>query len=340
MAVEATSTQTFITDVQNKATDAITNLKNIASGYIITTVNTPTLAGGLGTYDNIPDTSLDIKTILDGLSAEWTTIAPPVIPSAPSLTGYTSPLWSETYWSNLKLLLTEFTSNITGSDDVDTVVTKLTSDTDKLSVAMYQADLERKQQALRDVYSAAELNTANRGFLFPNSLTTALKLNAQQKFQFDLSQTARDLIKYLMEWAKTNYQFSIAQAIDTHKADVDFNMRYANAIIETYTVSVRGALDAYKEQVLVAIEKVNAKIKEYNGRVDILRAKASITETSDRLELQQFAEEIKAKLGAAELQIKANADNTRLRTEAYAAVAQSASSLAQSAAQIAISINK
>jgi len=189
-------------------------------------------------------------------------------PVAPSTVGLTTSLWSETFWTNVKSELGTYVNSILGADDIDAALIVLTNDTTKMQNAMYAADLERKQQALRDLISAANSNTGSAGFLFPNMMTTALHLDAQQKYQFDLSQVSRDLIKIITEWAKTNYQFTLDKSISAHQLDIDFNMRYMDALIKVYEATLSKIFQEAKMKLEYAISKVDEGIKTYLAQAD------------------------------------------------------------------------
>lgn len=231
------------------------------------------------------------------------TFAP--LESAPSL----NPVWTEAFWVNLKALLSE---SLTACDatNVDTLVTTLSSETERLQVALFAADRERKGQTLRDLYSAANATTGARGFSYPNSMTLALKLDAQQKYQFDLTQTARDLIKLIFEWAKNNYQFTLPQAANTHQADTEFNLKYAAALLQTYVEQTRLILDETKAKVEVALAQADFAVKEYNVKVETLLKKYSTrTETIMRAQVSENSSKFQGYTAGEELKLKVTAAN-------------------------------
>lgn len=332
-----TSTSDFITSMQNQASTAITALSNAAASwnaYSWQSISSPTLTSSdavFGVDDNTLSTALaTYKNALDSI------VLPGTMPSPPDLSAYNTPQWDETAWSNLKTLLTAFTDNITGSDDVDTVVTKLTSDTTKLQVAMYAADRERKQQGLRDAYSAADSATGHAGFTFPNSMTTALKLSAQQQFLFDLSQVSRDLIIKLLDWAKANFQFSVDKVISAHQSDVDFNVRFASVLINSYEASIRGVIDTFREQIVALVSKLDADIKSYALRLDVFKANLAADSEYDRTKIMKYEQDVRQHQFDVQEGIQALASNSKNKIDAYAAAAQASATLAGSASQIVV----
>jgi hypothetical protein len=258
------------------------------------------------------------------------------LPTAPSLSAYNISQWSssDTKWASVKTSLDAFVNNITDADDLDTVVTKLTSGTTKAQIAMYAQDLERKQQGLRDLYSAANSSTGAKGFLYPNLLTVALKLDAQQKYQFDLSQTARDLIKYLYEWAKTNYQFAVEKGISAHQADVDFNVRFANELIASYTATLSGVIETYKAKIYELMTQSEAKLKEISTSVEILKTNASVLTAIDDVKVKVYAATVQDTIQRLNAAISQQTSQIENKIKAYSAAAQASATMAASSSQI------
>ena len=357
-----TSTGAFITAMQTEATTAIDRLTDEATSWSMTTLGAiaALTLGNLTTYSGVKPALGTIASIPAFTASDFTGVTAPELPAAPSLAAYNQPVWNEAFWSNLKTKLAAFTDNITGGDDVDTVVTKLTTETSKLQVALYAAEYERKSQLLRDEYSAAEASTGAKGFTYPNSMTTALKLDAQQKFQFDLSQASRDLVKLIFEWAKTNYQFSMQQSVAAHVADTEFNVRYADTLLKGYATTVNALLDKYKTDILAVVQEADTKVKEYTAQaqieieetktlkeiqlkdagfdLDAVKTNAMIAEADYKVKITDYAERVKSFLATAEANMKILDDNAKNRIAAATAAIQGASAMASSSQQIAVGI--
>lgn len=332
----ADSTVSFIADAQTTADSAISALNTAAAGWTAASwsaISTPST----GTYSLFTEDAA-VKTALEAFDSTLNGITLGALAAAPNLSGYNAPIWSETYWTNLKTLLTDFTSTITSSDGVDTTIDKLTNETTQLQVALYAADRERKQQALRDSYSAADSSTGKKGFTYPNSMTVALKLDAQQKYQFDLSQTSRDLVKLIFEWAKSNYQFSVQQAIASHTADTEFNTRYAGVLLQLFESQVKTSLEEYRTEVLTEAAKMDQKIKEYQLRVDAYKANAGITEANDRINASLFSTEVQQHATDVAQAVETAARNARNKIDAAIAAVNAAASMVASANQTAIGV--
>lgn len=332
-----TSTAAYLDSAQTQANAAITALSNAAASWNATSwagITSPTLVGSHAPFA-VDDTTLATalaayKTALDAI------VLPGVLPTQPDLSTFTTGKWNETAWTNLKALLTDFTSTITDSDNVDSVVAKLASDTDRLQVAMFAADRERHQQGLRDAFSAANAATGAEGFSHPNCMTTALQLAAQQQYAFNLSQASRNLIEKMLDWAKNNFQFSVQQGISAHNADVDFNIRYAGALVDTYTASLRGELELYREKIAAVIAGLDATIKSYALRLDTFKANAGVDAEYDRNQLAKYDADVRQHHSDVQLLIAANTSNSQNKIAAYKATADASAALAAAASQAVI----
>jgi hypothetical protein len=361
-AAEATATRNLISHTHEQADAAIARLSDQATKWTISALSAvanlslASLSTATGTKPAL--TTLTLPTFT---AADFTALAAPALPSAPSVAAGTSSMWSETFWTNLKSKLTAFTDNITGADDIDTVVTKLTADTTKMQVALYAKDYERKTQTLRDLYSGAEASTGAAGFSFPNSMTTALKLDAQQKFQFDLTQTSRELVTTIFDWAKSNYQFSLQQGVAAHGSDVEFNIRYLGVTLEAYTANVNALLDKYKAEVSTAISKAEIKVKEHltlftaeldkqrtlkeiqlkdaGFDLDVAKVNADITAEDLKIKLDDFKARVSSFLETAKTNLADRDANIKNQITAASAAASAAAALASTAGTLTVNTN-
>lgn len=360
----ADSTVEYITAMKNKANEEITRLDGFADSWTFGSPATEkTIATISGAYTTLAAITAAATVTLDTLTAYSAWTAAPTLVTAPTLSSYTTPQWSETFWTNLKNGIDNFTGTVTNQTTLagaGGMLAQLTSDTDKIQVAFYAEDLQRKQQVLRDLYSAANSQTANKGFLFPTSMTTALKLDAQQKFQFDLSQTSRDLIKFLMEWAKSNWQFTVGQSISAHNSDIDFNTRYCDVLLKSYATTINAELDKFKAQVSQEIEKARTNVLEFQAKVDALIKKYTVETAAvqkvDELELKLDEVKISAlsahdkaavdawaawasnAMRASEINVQAMQGQTNAKINAAAQALQGATTVASSATQVALGI--
>lgn len=358
-AAEATATRAVVDQMVTQANAAIARLTATATSWTYTAlsavnaVSLDALTPATGTKPAL--TTLTLPTYV---AADFTALVAPTLPSAPSLTGGTSAMWSETFWSNLKTKLTLFTDSITGADDIDSAIDRLSSDTTKLQSALYAKEYERKTQTLRDLYSAADAATGAAGFSHPNSMSTALKLDAQQKFQFDLAQTSRDLIVGIFDWAKTNYQFSIQQGIAAHGADVEFNVRYLDTTIKAYSTTVNALIEKYQADVAAMVSKSEIKVKEFLAQfdgelakqralkeiqlkdaafdLDVAKLNADIASDEMKLQIEDFKARVANFLETAKVNLEDRDANIKNQIAASTAAATAALALASGASTITL----
>lgn len=358
-AVEAAATRAVVAGMVTQANAAIARLTDAATKWNITALTAVTnltlssLTAAAGTKP-----ALATLTLPTYVAADFAALVAPALPSTPTLDGATAPMWSETFWANLKTRLTTFTDSIVNADDVDTAVTKLAGEQTRMESALFYRDYERKSQALRDLYSAADASTGAAGFSYPNSMTVALKLDAQQKFQFDLSETSRTLITHIFDWAKSNYQFSLQQGISAHNADADFNLRYLDASIKVYTATLDGLIKKYQADVAAAISKAELKLQEYTAQlnselektfrlkelqlkeagfdVELAKINAGIAADNIKLQIEDYKARVGNFLDTAKLNLEDRDANVKNQISASTAAAQAALALAAGASTITL----
>jgi hypothetical protein len=256
---------TYIENAQTQASNAIALLTAAANDWSYSVITaTPTVVTiGAVTAATGTKPALQTLTLPTFTPISFAGLVTPSLPTPPTLAGATSAMWSEARWTDLTGLLDNFTQSITGADDVESAITKLTSDTTWLQSALMAKNYELHAQILRDELSAADISTGAKGFSHPTSMTTARQMEAQQKFRFALSQNARDLTEKLLDWAKNNYQFSIQQGIAAHNADIEFNMRFLDATVKVYSATVEALVDKYKADVEALIAQSEANVKAF-----------------------------------------------------------------------------
>lgn len=332
MAVDLSNNTTYLDHVREQSDLFVNTLNTLASSYNWTTLyplanigTAPTI--NADTYQN------NISGYLTDMDSYITSIEAISSPSfvgvdAPNLSTYNQPIWSEAYWTTLKTKVLTFL-------DTNTSLTE----TDAMQNAMYQKDLSRRQQTLRDLYSAANSNTSAKGFLFPTSLTTALKLDAQQKYQFDAVTASRDIYKFVIEWAKSNYQYALTKTIDAHQADVEFNTKYASVLIESYKTQVQMILEKYKEQILAEAAKIDAYAKKILSALEMYK-------TADATLLEKFKSEVlsavegyKKTVEISTVQNKLNLEQVNVRVSAATSAITGLAALTKGIADIRVQNN-
>jgi hypothetical protein len=311
-ATQADTTNAFVTASQSAGTTAISKLTDAAIKWTYTALTPVPATGAVQVVSGSLAPSDAVIPAVGALALptftpfSYASLAVPALPTPPALTGATSAMWSEAFWTDLKTKLTAFTANITSADTVDTAVNTLTSDLTKMNSALYAKDYERKQQTLRDLYSAADAATGARGFSYPTSMTTALRMDAQQKFQFDMSEVSRNLITNIFEWAKSSSQFALQQSVAAHNSDVEFNIRYLDTTVKVYVATVEALIKKYQADVAALISQAEAKVKEFIGEAAALTEKVKVL-NEIRLDEAKFdlaVDKVNADIAADDAKIK------------------------------------
>lgn len=260
------SVATTISNAITGANENVTNALTLLSGQLMATRVAGTPAGEMPALGTLTRSTTDaasfsaMELILSDLRSDLNAITEDVaaVTTIPAYGALETPIWSEVYWTGLKTVLTNMIGTVTNSTSMNTLIDQLTADSTRTISALYHGDLERKQQVLRDAFSAANAETGHAGFTYPNMMTTALQLNAQQQHAFSLAQTSRDIIKQIYEWAKSSYQFSVSKQVDVHAADVEFNLQYRRMAEAAFANEAQRVFNKYQREVelkLLAVEK-------------------------------------------------------------------------------------
>lgn len=249
-----------------------------------------------------------------------------------------TPIWNEAYWGSLKTTLTNMIGAVTNNTNVDALIVQLTNDATRTQSALYSKDLERKQQVLRDAFSAADAATGHSGFTYPTSMTTALKLSAQQQHAFSLAQTARDLITQIFEWAKTSYQYAISKQVDVHAADVEFNLRYRQMAESAYADESRRLLLEYETKMSKEMQLVEQAVSAYRVAVDAAKLDVEVGVKEIDLQIQQYSINLQSALQSAQLQLSTTFNYYNQRLTAADSAVRAASAAMASSGQLALGV--
>jgi len=281
-------------------------------------------------FEKLDKTIDDIHDSLDPFVANIQNVNADILSTLPNkvdVSDYTQYTWDEAWWTTLKNKVQVF---------LDTT-TSLT-ETNAMQDAMYEKDLARRQYTLRDLYSAADVNTSAKGFLFPNSITTALKLDAQQKFQFDAATASRDIYKYVIEWAKANFHKSLDTNIQAHNSDIDFTTRYMGVVVDTYVKTMSAEFDRVKNQILLYTSQYEASIKEYEALLSFEKSRNDNDVNKLKAWVEHFVANIKNQSEFLQMSINAELQRAQVKTAAATASLNGLGALTKGIADIKVAI--
>lgn len=206
--------------------------------------------------------------------------------------------------------------------------------------AIFNESYDRNLQVLNDLYELADAKVGARGFTYPNSMVTALKLDAQQKYQFDRNQISRDITKLVTEWARQNYQFAIEKGITFEQFHADFTYKYCTAFVEIYKSLVLASIERFKAEISKYTEPIRglveaAKLPLEAGKInaDIQKANIDSHIESNKALIQQEVAQYATDMNNAVQQFS-------VRVNALDSVAKQTSAFAQASSRSVIGIQK
>src|ERR1019366_7826593 len=196
----------------------------------------------------------------------------------PNLTTINSPQWNGTNWDAINTNLLVLVDSIGSESGINSMISDLTSNPTNSS--LYNNDKTYKQNVLALLNSAIEIGTSNIGFTHPSGMRSALRLDAQQKYEFDLFQTSRDLIYVLYSIAKTLRSSSASKIHKTHEIDMQHNIKQGNLLWDVYKANMNSLIEQQKLEVTKTLEQVNyildSNLVQYETLLNEYVAKSSI----------------------------------------------------------------
>jgi hypothetical protein len=278
MADITTTVSEAYQDIYEIAKSAFSNLTLASAGGYVDNSPAPfdqsTLEFDPGTPNTIKFLSpIDINGILnliDYYIGKLSLINPPVFPDAPNMNMQDHEVWVSTLTTKMKSNISSYIDSM-GIPDVT------------YQNSIFNEEFERNLQTLNDVYDLADAKTGARGFTYTNDFGNSLKIDAQQKYQFDRTQISRTISKTIVEWARQNYQFAIEKGLSYEQMEMDFTYKYCTAFVQIYRDLVQAALEVYKAQIEVLIAPVEALIKELDAAIKYTSMLIDIDKTNETL---------------------------------------------------------
>lgn len=206
--------------------------------------------------------------------------------------------------------------------------------------AIFNEDYDRKRQTLADLMGLADSKVGAKGFTYTNSQATVIKLDAQQKYQFDKSQVGRDISKLVTEWARQNYQFAIEKGLTLEQFHADFTYKYCTAFVDIYKNLVLAAVDTFKAEIAAIVEPINGLVmaskfplEKDKLNADIQKANTELAIQDNQVQINEVVDRFKAATSSAiatyQAQLNASAD-----------IMKQVSSYIQAASRTVIGIDK
>jgi hypothetical protein len=265
-------------DIYDIAHSAFSNLTLASAGGYVDQTAAPfdqtTLKFDPGAPNTItyvsPISIENLLNLIDYYIGQLSSITPPVFPDAPNMTMQDHEVWVSTLTTKMKSNLSAYIDSM-GIPDVT------------YQNAIFNEEFERNLQTLNDLYDLADAKTGARGFTYINDFGNSLKIDAQQKYQFDRTQISRTISKTITEWARQNYQFAIEKGLSYEQMQMDFTYKYCTAFVQIYRDLVQAALEVYKAQIEVLIAPIDALIKELDATIKYTEILTDIAKTNEQL---------------------------------------------------------
>jgi hypothetical protein len=206
--------------------------------------------------------------------------------------------------------------------------------------AIFNESYERNQQTLNDMLDLADAKVGAKGFTYPNSMVTALKIEAMQKYQFDYNQVNRDITKLVTEWARQNYQFSIQQGIAFETFHADFTYKYCTAFVQIYKDLIIASVERFKAELAQYLEPIKVYVEAAKLPVDVAKINADISTENAKLSIESNKLQIEEALEAFKTRTQASITTFTQQIHALESVAAETAKFIQSAARSVIGIQK
>ena len=206
--------------------------------------------------------------------------------------------------------------------------------------AIFNESYDRNLQVLNDLTELADAKTGARGFTYPNSMTTVLKLDAQQKYQFDRSQVGRDVTKLVTEWARHNYQFAIDKGISLEQFHADFTYKYCTAFVDIYKNLVLTSIERFKADLSKYVEPIRALVEAAKLPVEVAQINAGIGKENAVLGLEDNKQKIEEATKVFNTKMQGTMATFQNQIHALEAVATNTAGMANSVARQGFTLNK
>ena len=206
--------------------------------------------------------------------------------------------------------------------------------------AIFNEDYNRKLQTLNDLYDLADAKVGARGFTYNNDQSTALKLDAQQKYQFDLTQIGRDITKLVTEWARQNYQFAIDKGISFEQFHADFTYKYCTGYVDIYKNLVMASIERFKAELGKYVEPIRALIEAAKLPLEVSKMNTDINIANANTNLEAIKLQVQEAVQVYDANVRSSLGIFQTQVQALSEVAKETASFIQAASRSVIGIQK
>lgn len=292
----------FVTDCQTVAQEGISRMESEMLSSFSTILDKPELAYG--------DYRFDLPTI-------------PAIPDFETSAVYTllnSNLHTDHVWSSGE-------SKYLWAKIEDAFISGGIGITKDLQNAIFNADRERKLQALNDSLQAVSAGFGARGFSVMSNLLTGPRNEIILKYQQDMENQSREITKLMEEHARLNWQFCVERGISLEQFHADFTSRYDTLYLDM----IKTSIEKYRSDLEMDLLKFRADLENITARLEIAKSQASINTAAISAEIEKAKIEVDMAEKSAQINIQSHSSEVSRLTHAYNAYAALVTSFAQTA---------
>lgn len=196
--------------------------------------------------------------------------------------------------------------------------------------AMFQADRDRKLLALSDALYATAARYGAKGFRYPNSVVQNAQNEIILKYQYDLENQSREITKLIEEHARTNIQFAVQQGIAFENFHADFANKYDQLFIELE----KAAVDIYVKEIEAEIARYKASILNTTTRLELAKLEADYLGTIGNIAINKYKTDVEQETARTSLTLNEYLGNFGHKLQALQGYATTASKLAGVASSI------
>ena len=171
-------------------------------------------------------------------------------------------------------------------------------------------------------------------------MTTILKLDAQQKYQFDRNQISRDITKLVTEWARQNYQFAIEKGIAFEQFHADFTVKYCTAFVDIYKNLIMAAIERFKADISKFVEPIKGLVEAAKLPFEVASKNAEIEKWNTEFKTSDNAREIDEALKIFDLNTKKVLSNFSTQVTALDSIAKQQAALIQASSRSVLGVKK
>lgn len=172
---------------------------------------------------------------------------------------------------------------------------------------VFDNDRDRRLQALDDGLRTIASRHAARGFRLPTSYLSAQENELLQKYQFDATNSSREINKAVIEAAKEFQRFGAEKGIAIEQVNTQFTTAYNAAILDRLRTILDGHIKSFDlslrgSELLIKIATTRAELLKmgYDAAISLQKLKTD----KKQIEFDIYKTQVGVQISAKELEVK------------------------------------